>query len=291
MQFRTEIEIIKSPADKQIIHNDTIVMLGSCFTDSIGSELDADGFQTVHNLMGPLYNPMSIANCLNRTANRAFYDPSEFILGADGYYHCLDFASRYRHHDPSALADIINHDISALADYCSAASVAIITLGSSYAYIYKPTWQTVGNCHKFPSTDFEQTFFNFAQSGHALAAITQAFPNAKLIIFTVSPVRHTAYGLHGNNLSKAHLLLAVEEALKFCDRAEYFPAFEILNDDLRDYRFYAADLKHPSEPAVHYVYEKFALKYFSPLTIETARQNRKLHKAASHRPILDNDQT
>lgn len=286
MQFRTEIDIRKCPPEKAISHADRIVMLGSCFTDEIGAQLELDGFSVAHNPMGPLFNPASIAKCLMRARSEEEYTPGEFAQGPDGRWHCLDFASRYSHADPGELAAMVNRDLHKLAGDCARATVAIITLGSSHTFIYKPTWKIAGNCHKLPASDFEPDFLTFTQSGHYLAAISQAFPRARTVIFTVSPVRHVAYGLHGNNLGKAHLLLAVEEALKMNPRHEYFPAYEILNDDLRDYRFYAPDMKHPSATAVEYVYEKFAQRYFSDSTRTEARKARSRAMAAAHRPIL-----
>lgn len=288
MQLRTETDIRKCGPAEAISHDDRIVMAGSCFTDEIGEQLALDGFNVIHNPMGPLFNPASIANCLMRATRGEPYTAGEFVYDKrDGHYHCLDFASRYRHTDAGQLARMVNGDLERLAKACAEATVAIITLGSSHTFIYKPTWKIAGNCHKLPSDCFKPYLLTCTESGHYLAAIAQAFPRARKVIFTVSPVRHVAYGLHGNNIGKAHLLLAVEEALRTDERNEYFPAYEILNDDLRDYRFYAADMKHPSPTAVEYVYEKFALRYFMPSTIELARKARRQAKAAAHRPILD----
>ncbi len=269
-----------------ITHADSIVMIGSCFTDNIGKQLEMDGFEVVHNPMGPLFNPASIFNCLRRASNEERYKAADFVKDAAGVYHCLDFASKYQSKDPEKLAEAVNYDLSDLAKACNEATVAIITLGSAHTFIYKPTWKIVGNCHKLPATAFEPSMLVFSQIGHYLAGIASAFPKARMIVFTVSPVRHLAYGLHGNNIGKAHLLLAVEEILKMDNRAEYFPAFEILHDDLRDYRFYASDLKHPSEMAIDYIYEQFGRRYFYPDTIRKAKEARSKSKLAAHRPII-----
>lgn len=286
MKFRTEIEIDRCLPDSCINHDDKIVMIGSCFTDNIGCELQADGFAVIHNPMGPLYNPLSINTCLNRAAGGREYSISDFVRDPRGVYHCLDFASRYQSHDGEKLLQIVNSDLANLSKVCHEATIAIITLGSSYSFLYEPLNIDVGNCHKFPASDFSTHLLEFSQSVSALAGIANCFSNARKVIFTVSPVRHVAHGLHGNNISKAHLLLAVEEVIKTDSRNDYFPAYEIVNDDLRDYRFYAQDLKHPSEAAVQYVYEKFSYRYFSPATLSHAQKCRKEAKFAAHRPLL-----
>lgn len=287
MRFRTEIEISRCEPRKAITHDDRIVMLGSCFTDNIGEQLEMDGFEVVHNPMGPLFNPVSIFECLHRAGSGQAYSVSDFVKSPDGCYHCLDFASKYQSKDANLLADMVNYDLSDLAEECAEASVAIISLGSAIGFRFKSSYKIVGNCHKFPASDFEQVNFVYTQIGHYLAGIASAFPKARKVIFTVSPVRHLAYGLHGNNISKAHLLLAIEEVLKMNEVNEYFPAYEIVNDDLRDYRFYAPDLTHPSDTAVQYIYEQFGKRYFFPDTLKKAKEARAKAKFEAHRPILD----
>jgi len=285
MKFRTEIEIRRKDFSFLISHADSLLMLGSCFTDEIGSKLDIDGFNVTRNPMGPLFNPASIANALQRATGERLYTADEFARMPDGSYHCLDFASRYQDSRPDALAERVNTDILALGRAARQASVAVITLGASHVFTYRPTMKIAGNCHKFPASDFQQSMLSTEQSVRYLTEIVRCLPEARMVIFTISPIRHLAYGLHGNNLSKARLMLAVDEIASQPSSVslDYFPAFEILCDDLRDYRFYAPDLKHPSATAVDYIYERFGECYFSKATAAEALVRRAARLRTLHR--------
>ncbi|MDE6086106.1 MAG: GSCFA domain-containing protein [Muribaculaceae bacterium] len=281
MQFRTEIESIKNA--HPINHSSGIVMIGSCFTDEIGSRLSRDGFNVTFNPMGALYNPFSIATVIERATNGKIYSQDDLVFH-EGYFHCLDFPSTFRNVNPDALLEKINHDLIETGRKLSAAETWIITFGTSRIYSLDGL-RPIGNCHKLPSSRFEVSLLNV----NDIVCRWNPLLN-KHIIFTVSPIRHLADGLHGNMLSKSILLQSIEElqsqASSTC-ACEYFPAFEIMLDDLRDYRFYAADMKHPSPVAVDYIYEKFSDTYFSPATKKTALECRKKAIRAAHRPILE----
>lgn len=163
--------------------------------------------------------------------------------------------------------------------------VLILTFGSAYAYFYKGE-KLVGNCHKFPGSDFDRRRLSVEQIVEQWCKIIDILPANVQIIFTISPVRHLADGLHGNRVSKAVLLLAVDELCK-SGKAVYFPAYEILEDDLRDYRFYKADLKHPNEMAVEYIYDCFSDFMFTEAACMVAKEARRRSVAAAHRQILN----
>ncbi len=286
MRFRTEIEL--QPSAWKIGHTTPIVMLGSCFTDEIGSRLDIDGFNVMHNPSGPLYNPESILNCLRRTILDEPYVMADLTPGSRGW-HCLDYASRYSGSDPSALLADINGTRLALHDALYALPAVIITLGSAYVFRVKDTGHTVGNCHKFPASYFLRHLLSPDEIYDTLGGILDLLRQAGVchVIFTVSPIRHLADGLHGNTVSKSSLHTALNCILEENQATtSYFPSYEIMVDDLRDYRFYAADMKHPSETAVDYIYEKFAETFFSQDTCREALEARRRHIAAAHRPIL-----
>lgn len=287
MKFRTEIEPMPM-RQPPIGADDGIVMLGSCFTDEVGSRLAFDGFRVSHNPLGPLYNPASILTCLRRAAEREPYTAADLTPGPDGQWHCLDFATRYTAPAPDELLRKLNADIESLASEMAAARAVIITLGTAFVFTLADTARVVGNCHKLPASAFRRERLSVRACSAAITAMLDAIPaTAENIVLTVSPVRHTADTLHGNQLSKSTLLLAVDEAMRHGDpRLTYFPAYEILNDDLRDYRFYAPDLKHPSTMAVDYVYEHFSARYFTPATRATALERRRQSKREAHRPIL-----
>ncbi len=273
MNFRTEIEPIQGAF--LISHQDKIVLLGSCFSDEIGEQLEMDGFSVVRNPLGPLYNPASIANVFVRGE----FSEEDFVKHDDGF-HCLDFASRYTSADATTLAAMVNRDFVALKQALEDADVIIITFGTAYVYDFVETSKTVGNCHRLPASMFNRRQMSVDE---IVGLWKTLIPQGKKVIFTLSPIRHVADGLVNNSLSKSTLRIAIDEICKV-GRYDYFPAFEILNDDLRDYRFYASDLKHPSEMAVAYVYEHFSKAYFSPSVVEQARIARKAIKQQQHIP-------
>ncbi len=273
MNFRTEIEPIS--AGFSIDSGSKIVLLGSCFSDEIGRQLELDGFSVVRNPLGPLYNPASIANVFKREQ----FSSADLVEHTDGF-HCLDFASRYSGGDIAALVEEVNADFLALKQAIVDADVIIITFGTANVYDLAATGLSVGNCHRLPP----QMFNRRRMSADEIIGLWRGLlPEGKRVIFTLSPIRHVADGLADNSLSKATLRVAIDQICRV-GGYDYFPSFEILNDDLRDYRFYADDMKHPSETAVAYIYEHFARAYFSSATQEQARLARKAAKQTRHIP-------
>lgn len=258
MNFRTEIEATHAPFG--ISHSDRIVLLGSCFTDSVGSRLDDDGFTTVHNPMGPVYNPASIARVVKRQAP---YSIDDLYRDGSGIYHCMDYAARYSDADGDKLLSIINTRRSELQQRIEDATVVIITFGTARVYDFTPGGYVAGNCHRLPAALFNERLLSIEEIVDEWKPIVESLN--KKVIFTLSPIRYTADGLARNSLSKAILRVAIEQ---LCSEsgAVYFPAFEIMNDDLRDYRFYADDLKHPTAMAVEYIYQYFSRTFFSDAT-------------------------
>lgn len=274
MQFRTTIQPLKDQTP--IGHNEPVLMLGSCFTQEVGSLLLRDGFNVVVNPMGALYNPASIARVVNRALSGIQYHSGDLILH-DGVYHCLDFPSTYQSTDSQILLQRINSDFDILINAVNECKTWIITLGTSY--VFELADGTVaGNCHKLPASMFTRRRLTIDE----IKDLWQPLVQHRRVIFTVSPIRHMADGLHGNQLSKATLHLGIDAL----DDAEYFPAFEALLDDLRDYRFYDADMKHPTTVAVEYIYNLFSDTYFTDFTLQQATKCRKDALRAAHRPII-----
>lgn len=283
MRFRTEIEQINGSFE--ISHSDRILMLGSCFSDNIGEQLRTDGFEVMINPLGPLYNPATLARLIFYLAEGKLFSADDFVTDSAGISHCLDFAMRYQDDDASALAERINAELAVLRRYYESSTVVCVTFGS--AYVFRMGETVVGNCHKLPSALFETG----ALEPDEICSLWRPLlgrmrETGKNVILTVSPIRHLAYGLHGNEAGKARLLLACD---RLADLADYFPSYEIMIDDLRDYRFYAADMKHPSDIAVEYIYELFGNTYFSRATAAEAVRRRKVALAAAHRPIIPED--
>lgn len=283
LKFRTEIE----PQEFRpwIEPATAITLLGSCFADSVGAALARDGFDTMANPMGPLYNPFSLFRCLTDALTGREYGAGDFTPGPMGH-HCLDYASRYCGQDAEALAARLNGELEALRAHLTrgGSKLLCLTLGTAYVF-YLDGGVAVGNCHKFPASRFERRRLSLGEIAEGWKRLRPLLPEDLNIILTVSPIRHLADGLHGNNLSKATLQLAAEEICAD-GRAGYFPAFEILNDDLRDYRFYADDLKHPSDMAVEYIYDIFGRSFMTDAARAAAAEGRRASAAAAHRPII-----
>lgn len=280
-KFRTEIEMRSAPFD--LPHSQPIVMLGSCFTDNVGALLDRDGFNVTHNPMGPLYNPASLLRAIELALG---IGELTLMQDSDGTLHCLDFASRYSDPDRQHLIEKTTADLQALGTALRQASTLILTLGTSFVFALTDG-AIVGNCHKFPAQTFTRRRLSTEENTQCLRRILSLLPaNIEHVIFTVSPIRHVGDGLHANQISKAALLLAIDEIIAGNNIASYFPAYELVLDDLRDYRFYATDMKHPSEVAIDYIYDKFTQAYFTPATAAAALTARKQAQRAAHRPIL-----
>lgn len=273
------------PERLRISHSDKIIMLGSCFTDNVGAELERDGFEVMHNPMGPLYNPSSLCNAISRFDGAAVaYTPGDLVKGDDGKWHCLDFASAYSDADADKLLVRLASDIDRVSQFFAQATVAIITFGTSMVWRRADNGATVGNCHKLPDSFFKHQRMTLSEIASSIDIISSLL-GGKKVIYTVSPVRYVGDGLHANQLSKASLLLGVDHATASDGSPlEYFPAYEIVNDDLRDYRFYAPDMKHPSDVAVQYIYEKFKQTYFDKATVDECKRRRDEYLRSAHRP-------
>ena len=236
--------------------DDKISILGSCFANSIGERLIADGFDVCLNPFGTLYNPISIANSIARLDSAIPFRPEECVeMGANAGKICS-----WWHHTSFARVDAQDFLSNANASLAKASAawresnVAIITLGTARVWKLVSNGEVVSNCLKRPSREFSHEMLSVGQVSAVLGSIVRKHPE-KEFIFTVSPIRHMGEGAHLNTISKATLHVALESVLG--DRASYFPAYEILIDELRDYRYYAADGSHPSEEAVGIICERF----------------------------------
>lgn len=284
MRFRTEIEPVRTQL--RITLDTPLLMLGSCFTDEVGARLEMDGFDVLHNPFGALYNPLSVENCLRRAIKGPQYSMADLTQGPRGF-HCLDYASRFSGDDAGSIIESIECWRAAVASMLVKKPVVIITLGSAFVFERNDTGTIAGNCHKFPNDYFSRRKLSPEEAEASLSRIAGMLgPCVSALIFTVSPIRHLADGLHGNNLSKATLLLATDNVADKFPFVLYFPAYEALVDDLRDYRFYAADMKHPSETAVDYIYDIFSDTFFDPDTKRKALECRRSFRASCHRQIL-----
>ena len=241
-----------------ISYTDQIMMLGSCFSDNIGSQLYDYGFNVCVNPFGTLYNPVSILQSVKLlTSDKEFTDSDCVEMGAGAGIICS-----FSHHTSFARStkeDFLanaNESLSKAREFFMACNKVIITLGTSWCFRDIASDRIVSNCLKRPAGEFQRKKLSVAEVKDALKAIMNLCPD-KEFIFTVSPIRHFKDGAHGNQVSKSTLLIGIEEAIAETEKADYFPSYEIMMDELRDYRFYAEDMCHPTQQAVDYIRERF----------------------------------
>ena len=310
MKLQTIVDI--KPSQWHIGYEDKILMLGSCFADSIGEQMSQRGLDVTINPFGTLYNPLSIAQAINFQLNdfsqlstlkiwhcqiivpfRA--KNSQLIIHHDGLWHSMAHHGSFSRPTKEETEQAVKASIETMQKALSESSVVIVTFGT--AWVYEMNGHVVANCHKLPESSFTRRRLSVEEIVAAWQPILDRYPD-KHWIFTVSPIRHIRDGLHENQLSKAILLQAVEELIK-CSNEQineqmvngkmvnlhYFPSFEILLDELRDYRFYADDLVHPSSLAVNYIWERFSDTFCTPQTRNEMNIRLKQFKQTQHRPL------
>ncbi len=270
-----------------IHHGVPMLMLGSCFTDNIGGHLASQLFDVEINPFGPLYNPLSILRAVKVLANGTKISADDIFMH-EGRYQSFLFHSRYSGiSDKQATVSVMNGKIASASELLRRTKVVIMTLGTTKAYLLNDGGEVVANCHKLPASNFSIQTLDVEETVEALeetlSTIHAVNQDARLI-FTVSPLRYLGDGAHAGQLAKATLLLAVDKVISFHpEMASYFPSYEIMMDDLRDYRFYAEDMRHPSDVAVKYIYELFSSTYFDEETAMIASEASRLTGRLAHR--------
>ena len=287
MQFQTHIQI--RPFEQKIDHSQPILSLGSCFADNIAKRLQRAKFNTTAAPTGILFNPESIARAIERF-DRAREDKGslptiEELHQANGVWYNYDFHSSLSHIDAdrarSQMSDAVMRGAEALAE----AKVVIITFGTAFVYRLNDSGEVVANCHKQPQRLFSREMLSAEDIVQRYNALLQGPLADKRVIFTLSPVRHLGDGLEQNSLSKATLRVAIAEIVARNSNADYFPSYEIMMDELRDYRFYADDMAHPSALAVEYIWERFSQTALSEATLDAIKRIEHIMAAAEHRPF------
>ena len=291
MKFRTELQIQKS--DINIGYRDTLLLLGSCFSENIGNRLKQIKYSTTINPLGIVYHPVPLHSSIIEAIQGKEIDKSDLNENIDGQYTAWNIHSRLSNLDAEETISQMNNGIRQLRDSIKEADYLILTYGTSYYYDHKQ-YGPVANCHKFPSTDFEKKLSNPNELNSSFnemyAKVKEVNPNIKVLL-TVSPVRHIKDGIVENNRSKAHLLTSVHEICDQHNDCQYLPSYELLIDDLRDYRYYADDMVHPSTKAIDYIWSKISNHMLDPSEAKLRSDILKLVKAAAHRPFnLGSDQ-
>jgi len=285
MEFRKKIDIPKS--DLQIDHRSGMILFGSCFAENIGKYLLENKFPVNSNPFGVLYNPASIHQALEiLLEDRSFTEKD--IFQHQGTYNTFFHHSSFSETDKDTFIRNINDKRAQASGDLKKADIVLITFGTAYIFTNKETDSIVANCHKLPASVFNRsrlTIKNIVGSWTDLIAKLRLINPELKILFTVSPIRHWEDGAHNNQVSKAILLLAIDELVNKFSDTYYFPSYEIVLDELRDYRFYAEDMIHPNDIAIRYIWEKFSETYFNEETIRINMQWQNIWKAINHRPF------
>ena len=264
--FRTEILLKKAAISLQ--HKDNILLVGSCFAENIGEKLLNCKFKTEVNPFGILFNPASIAQSLNILADNTFSFKEEHLHFHNGEWFSFFHHGKFSHTDKFACLDNLNITLQHQRAFLQKTQFLIITLGSAVVYSYQGN--VVANCHKLPQKEFKKSMLGIeeivSELSNSIQKIRKINPDIQ-IIFTISPVRYIKDDMVENTLSKAHLTVAVHQLIEKTENSYYFPAYEIMMDDLRDYRFYANDMIHPSSLAIDYIWDKFSEMFFEKSTL------------------------
>ena len=286
MKLITEVALPEYPF--KLNHQMSVLLMGSCFTENIGRQLERCLFPVCINPFGVTYNPLSVKRSLEALIQKEAYSADELKQYKDLWF-SFDHYTAYSSPDRDVALEQINRSFSKAKEVLKKASTLILTWGTSWVYQYKETGQVVCNCHKIPAKEFTRTQLTseeiFAAYDDLLPQLFEFNPSLK-IIHTVSPVRHWKDGAHGNQLSKASLLLSGDALKKrFPEQFFYFPSYEIVMDELRDYRFYAEDMIHTSDQTTAYIWEKFQQVLLSESAGETINDLEPLLKMREHRPL------
>ncbi len=284
--FRTILS--PTPAGFRIGHSDQLLLIGSCFSEHIGGRLAARKFNTLANPFGIVYNPVSMARCLERlqVGTQAFN--AESLERHMGLWHSWEHHGHFSKPDLAQTLAGINAAYEQAVKHLQGSTRLLLTLGTADVFILKDSGQIVANNHKMPAATFQQKRLDVGEVTDALGAALEKLAQKKdglQVVLSVSPVRHLRNGMVENQRSKAVLVLACEALCRQLTNAHYFPAYELLLDDLRDYRFYNSDMLHPSELAVAYIWQYFSDMFFSSETKQLNTAIEKILAAAAHRPF------
>src|SRR5665213_1347503 len=286
MEFFLPFKILDYPFT--ISYKDKILFIGSCFSEEIGNKMEDSKLDVLQNPNGILYNPVSIADALFSYIENKPFD-IENLFDSNGLWHSWKHHSVFSGINKNEVLQKINNSQLCAHAFLKKANVLIITLGTAFNYKLKTNKENVANCHKAPADNFEKKLIPakeiISEMLSVLNAIEKFNPGLK-IIFTISPVKHVKDGVIENNRSKARLIEAVHSIVEERENAFYFPAYELVNDVLRDYRFYKNDLVHPNETAIEYVFERFSNSFFDNSTKETGKQIEKILSAVNHKPFF-----
>lgn len=285
MNFTTKVPIEKyqNPID----YNSKIMSVGSCFAENMGEKFEYFKFQNSVNPFGIIFNPVSIEKLVNRIVNQTPFSEADIFFYND-LWHCYEVHSELSNANKEDFLHNLNSILFENFNAFSNATHIIITYGTSWVYRNKTSNEIVANCHKVAQNQFDKEILSVETIEKSIEKtinlIQKINPNCNFI-FTISPVRHIKDGFVENQRSKAHLISALQSAIYNLQSANYFPSYEIMMDELRDYRFYANDMLHPSESAIDYIWIKFFENYVSETEFNLMNQVCEIQRALKHRPF------
>jgi len=283
MEFH--LEFTPKPFDEKINHQHKLLLIGSCFTEQIGNKLAHHKFRVLDNPNGILFNPISITRSVTSYINNRQYNADDLFYQNESW-NSWEHHSRFSDPDKNAAVDGINASQNKAHEFLKSADWLLITLGSAFVYELENK-DVVANCHKVPTDKFNKRLLSVEEVAIALRQMQEqliSFNPSLKIIYTISPVRHLRDGFVENNRSKATLHLAVQELVQLSNTF-YFPAYELVMDDLRDYRFYAEDMVHPNYAATNYVWKKFVATCIDEPSQELMKEINIVNAAKNHKPF------
>ena len=290
MNLQTKI-ILKKETKNRINYNSKLVLLGSCFSKNIGNKLTYFKFQTHQNPFGILFHPKAIENLITNAINKKEYVSKDLIF-QDERWHSFDAHSNLSSSNQEILLKKLNSSVQATNKNLKKATHIIITLGTSWVYRSIETGAVVANCHKIPQKKFSKELLSIVEINKSLKTIISLLKSINKdinVLFTVSPIRHLKDGFIENTQSKSHLIAAIHNIVD-CKNVSYFPSYEIMMDELRDYRFYSEDMIHPNKIAINYIWEKFSETWFEENTGSTMKEIELIQKGMAHKPFDKNSE-
>lgn len=293
MKLKTEILLNEQPYN-QIDYNSKVLLFGSCFSESIGEKFKYFKFQSAQNPFGILFHPLAIENLITNAINEKEYT-NEDVFFHNEQWQSFDTHSKLSSPSKETLLNELNKQVQLTHKNITESTHIIITLGTAWVYRYIASDRIAANCHKVPQKQFLKELLSVDDIFNSLQAITsllKSINNEVSIIFTISPVRHLKDGFVENTLSKAQLISAIHSFLAqpSVSNCNYFPSYEIMLDELRDYRFYAEDMLHPNQLAINYIWEKFKSVWISKQAYPTMDKVEEIQKRIAHKPFNPNSE-
>ncbi len=286
MKFKTDIPLQKQQHNL-IDYHSKLLLLGSCFSENIGDKFSYFKFQSLQNPLGILYHPKAIENLILNAINEKEYDETDVFYNNERW-HCFDAHSDLSSTSKEDLLSNLNEAIQQTNKQTNKSTHIIITLGTAWAYRFIETDVVVANCHKIPQKKFLKQIQSVKSIIESLEAIIELIKSVNLktsILFTVSPVRHIKDGFAENTQSKSHLISAIHQVVEPRKNIYYFPSYEIMMDELRDYRFYAEDMLHPNKTAINYIWERFQSVWISSDSSRVMDEVDAIQKGLNHKPF------